>query len=156
MAVGRDGGGFGKRRCKMNEKGQRSREPWKWQGKEQRRNGVKEKNTWFWGHSLQLKREVTFACNCLCSCTLLHNDLAVIIFFHFYLLFPLPRPPPCYQPGAIMESQWGWGLVFCMNEWALSVSASRHPSVREPCESMELLTQARAVMSVTVYSLPGV
>lgn len=46
--------------------------------------------------------------------------------------------------------------MFCMNEWALSVSASRHPSVRESCESMERLTQARAVMSVTVYSLPGV
>lgn len=65
----------------------------KWQGTEERRNGVKEKNTRFWGHSLQLKREVTFACNCLCSCTLLHNDLAVIIFFHFFTSSSLPMAP---------------------------------------------------------------
>lgn len=43
-----------------------------------------------------------------------------------------------------------------MNEWALSVLASRHLSVGEPCESMEPLTQDMVEMSVTVYSLTGV
>lgn len=47
-------------------------------------------------------------------------------------------------------------LVFRMNEWALSVLASRHLSVGESCESMEPLTQDMAEMSVTVYSLTRV
>lgn len=107
--------------------------------------------------TIQLKREATFACNCPCSCTLLRDNLVVIIFFHFYLLlsaFPHPLLPISLEPLA--RANGDGELVFCMNEWALSVLASRHPSVGEPCESMEPLTQDRAKMSVTVYSLSGV
>ena len=43
-----------------------------------------------------------------------------------------------------------------MNEWALSILASPHPSVGEPGESMEPLTRDTAEMSVAVYSLTGV
>ena len=43
-----------------------------------------------------------------------------------------------------------------MNEWALSILASPHPSVGEPGESMEPLTRDTAEMSVAVYSLIGV
>lgn len=43
-----------------------------------------------------------------------------------------PPPPPPHQPGAISQSQWGQRAGFCMNEWALSVLASPHPSVGEP------------------------
>lgn len=104
----------------------------------------------------QLKREATFACNCLCSCTFLHDNLVVIIFFHFYLLsFPLsPLLPISLEPLA--RANGDGELVFCMNEWALSVLAPSHPSVGEPFESMEPLTQDMAKMSASVYSLTGV
>lgn len=42
--------------------------------------------------TLLLKREATFACNCLCSCASLHDNPVVIIFFHFCLLLSASAP----------------------------------------------------------------
>lgn len=79
---------------------------------------------------------------------------------HHFLSFLSPLPdclcpllPISLEPLA--RANGGRELVFCMNEWALSVLASRHPCVREPCESVEPITQDRAEMSVAVYSLTG-
>lgn len=43
--------------------------------------------------TIRLKREATFACNCLSSCTFLHDNLGVIIFFDFSSSSPSASSP---------------------------------------------------------------
>jgi hypothetical protein len=141
----------------MNDKGQRIGEPGK-----MTRDGREEK--WREREKHTILRTFTTAKKGSHICMQLPVQLYVAsqrscshhFLSFFYLLLPPYGPLLAISLEPLWRANGGQGLVFCMNEWALSVLASHHPSVRESCESMELLTQARAVMSVTVYSLPGV
>ena len=78
------------------ERGTLGQQTERWMGREKKGRGryhEREKEMNLRTLTLQLKREATFACNCLCSCTSLHDNLVVIIFFHFYLLLQLASSP---------------------------------------------------------------
>lgn len=55
--------------------------------------GKREKQMNLGTLAIRLKREASFACNCLSSCTFLHDNLGVIIFFDFSSSSPSASSP---------------------------------------------------------------